>query len=140
MKSSTAPSRADSVVVFPLCRWCPPQETPQPHPPPTSVQTSPFQHCFHMRNLNSNLDCLLIFRCKHSQLAGFGVMSTWLVFQHSPLSRGSGLRDCSLFLTGHSKTGIRIRPRALGAWGFIGITGSRGLAAGILGRKDVSLK
>ena len=31
--SNTAPSRADSVVVFPLGRWCPPQETSQPHPP-----------------------------------------------------------------------------------------------------------
>ena len=32
-KSSTAPSRADPVVVFPLCRWCPQQETSQPtHP------------------------------------------------------------------------------------------------------------
>ena len=40
-----------------------------------------------------------------------------------------------------TKTWIRIRqPRALGAWGFIWITGSRGLAGGILGRKDVSLK
>ena len=33
MKSSTAPSRDDPVVVFPLCQWCPPQETSQPHPP-----------------------------------------------------------------------------------------------------------
>ena len=33
LKSTTAPSRADPVVVFPLCRWCPPQETSQPHPP-----------------------------------------------------------------------------------------------------------
>ena len=62
------------------------------------------------------------------------------VSQHSPLSRGSGLRDCSLFLTW-----IRIRqrqqsPRAFGAWGFIWITGSRGLAGGILERKEVSLK
>ena len=32
--SKTAPSRADPVVVFPLGRWCPPQETSQPHPPP----------------------------------------------------------------------------------------------------------
>ena len=31
---NTAPSRADPVVVFPLSRWCPPQETSQPHPPP----------------------------------------------------------------------------------------------------------
>ena len=31
--SNTAPSRADPVVVFPLGQWCPPQETPQPHPP-----------------------------------------------------------------------------------------------------------
>ena len=31
--SNTAPSRADPVVVFPLGRWCPPQETSQPHPP-----------------------------------------------------------------------------------------------------------
>ena len=37
--SNTAPSRADPVVVFPLGRWsrrwCPPQETSQPHPPQT---------------------------------------------------------------------------------------------------------
>ena len=33
MKSSTAPSGADPVVDFPLCQWCPPQETSQPtHP------------------------------------------------------------------------------------------------------------
>ena len=32
--SNNAPSRADPVVVFPLGRWCPPQETSQPHPPP----------------------------------------------------------------------------------------------------------
>ena len=31
--SITAPSRADPVVVFPLGRWCPPEETSQPHPP-----------------------------------------------------------------------------------------------------------
>ena len=36
MKWSTAPSRADPVVVSPLCRWCPPQETSQPPPPTTS--------------------------------------------------------------------------------------------------------
>ena len=30
--SNTVPSRADPVVVFPLGRWCPPQETSQPHP------------------------------------------------------------------------------------------------------------
>ena len=34
--SNTAPSRADTVVVFPLGRWCPPQETSQPHPPQLS--------------------------------------------------------------------------------------------------------
>ena len=28
---NTAPSRADPVVIFPLSRWCPPQETSQPH-------------------------------------------------------------------------------------------------------------
>ena len=33
--SNTAPSRADTVVVFPLGRWCTPQETSQPHPPPS---------------------------------------------------------------------------------------------------------
>ena len=32
--SNTASSRADPVVVFPLGRWCPPQETSQPPPPP----------------------------------------------------------------------------------------------------------
>ena len=31
--SNTAPSRADPVVVFPLGRGCPPQETSQSHPP-----------------------------------------------------------------------------------------------------------
>ena len=29
VKWNTAPSRADPVVVFPLCWWCPPQETSQ---------------------------------------------------------------------------------------------------------------
>ena len=36
--SNTAPSRAYPVVVFPLGRWCPPQETSQPHPPPLIPQ------------------------------------------------------------------------------------------------------
>ena len=31
-------------------------------------QTPPFQHCLHMRNLDSDLDYLFIFRCKPSQL------------------------------------------------------------------------
>ena len=39
MKSSTAPSRTDPVVVFPLCQWCPPQETSQPHPLQLKVTT-----------------------------------------------------------------------------------------------------
>ena len=38
--SNTAPSRADPVVVFPLGRWCPPQETSQPHPPPVTTTCS----------------------------------------------------------------------------------------------------
>ena len=41
--SNTAPSRADPVVVFPLGRWCPPQETSQPHPPPPITQTKSHQ-------------------------------------------------------------------------------------------------
>ena len=57
------------------------------------------------------------------------------VSQHSPLSRGSGLRDCFLVsMTWHCKTGIWIRPRVLGAWDFIGITGSQDVASGILER------
>ena len=36
--SNTAPSRADPVVVFPFGRWCPPQETSQPHPPQNICQ------------------------------------------------------------------------------------------------------
>ena len=35
--SNTAPSRADPMVVFPLSRWCPPQETSQPYPPPATA-------------------------------------------------------------------------------------------------------
>ena len=35
---------------------------------PGCTQTPPFQHCLHLRNLDSDLDYLLIFRCKHSQL------------------------------------------------------------------------
>ena len=31
-------------------------------------QTPPFQHCLHMRNLDSDLDYLFIFICKRSQL------------------------------------------------------------------------
>ena len=33
-----------------------------------SRQTPPFQHCLHRRNFDSDLDYLLNFRCKHSQL------------------------------------------------------------------------
>ena len=38
--SNIAPSRADPVVVFPLGRWCPPQETSQPHPPPITYSVT----------------------------------------------------------------------------------------------------
>ena len=31
-------------------------------------QTQPFQHCLHMRNLDSDLDYLFIFRCKHCRM------------------------------------------------------------------------
>ena len=34
----------------------------------TIYQTPPFQHCLHMRNLDSDFDYLFIFRCKHRQL------------------------------------------------------------------------
>ena len=34
-----------------------------PHEP----QTPPFQHCLHIGNLDSDLDYLFIFRCKHRQ-------------------------------------------------------------------------
>ena len=37
-------------------------------PLPPRMQTPPFQHCLHMGNLDSDLDYLLIFRCKHGQL------------------------------------------------------------------------
>ena len=41
--SNTAPSRADPVVVFPLGRWCPPQETSQPHPPHAKYREVPVE-------------------------------------------------------------------------------------------------
>ena len=41
--SNTASSRADPVVVFPLGRWCPPQETSQPHPPQLMYQNATIQ-------------------------------------------------------------------------------------------------
>ena len=44
--SNTAPSRADPVVVFPLGRWCPPQETSQPHPPLFWVWAHPMGWCY----------------------------------------------------------------------------------------------
>ena len=36
--------------------------------PHIAYQTPRVHHCLHMRNSNSNLDYLSIFRCKHSQL------------------------------------------------------------------------
>ena len=42
--SNTAPSRANPVVVFPLGRWCPPQETSQPPPPPGCAANFPTTH------------------------------------------------------------------------------------------------
>ena len=41
--SNTAPSKADPVVVFPLSRWCPPQETSQHHPPQHYVEQNHLQ-------------------------------------------------------------------------------------------------
>ena len=35
--TALAPSKAHHVVVFPLCWWFPPQETAQPHQPPTYI-------------------------------------------------------------------------------------------------------
>ena len=37
------------------------------------------RHCLHMRNLNSDLDYLLIFRCKRSKHAGCQVLPTCFV-------------------------------------------------------------
>ena len=37
-------------------------------PSDTKLQPPPFQHCLRMGNLDSDLDCLFIFRCKHRQL------------------------------------------------------------------------
>ena len=45
--SNTAPSRADPVVVFPLGRRCPPQETSQPHPPPSLCWINHHQYIHH---------------------------------------------------------------------------------------------
>ena len=47
-------------------------------------------------------------------------ISNFILKQYLTISRGPG--TASLFLTWHCKAGIRKRPRALGAWGFIGIT------------------
>ena len=47
--SNTAPSRADPVVVFPLGRWCPPQETSQPHPPQEQTQDVTYLSSFIVR-------------------------------------------------------------------------------------------
>ena len=65
--SNTAPSRADPVVVFPLSRWCPPQETSQPHPPPRWEMFTGNMHVFTM-----DITCIClgwlakkhIFNCK----------------------------------------------------------------------------
>ena len=42
--------------------------TRKPHSPTHPIQTPRVHHCLHMRNSNSELDYLSIFRCKHSQL------------------------------------------------------------------------
>ena len=43
-------------------------------------------HCLHMKNLNSYLDYLLIFVCKHRVRRMHGVKSTWLV-TYGPLAK-----------------------------------------------------
>ena len=47
------------------------------------------QHCLHMKNLNSDLDNLLIFICKHSQLAGCGVIYPWLETWDAAITGGT---------------------------------------------------
>ena len=72
--SNTAPSRADPVVVFALSRWCQPQETSQPHPPPTTPGqvTSHLEGC-HM----DSLQCLHLW---------FGSKMTFVSRDHEPCS------------------------------------------------------
>ena len=72
--SNIAPSRADPVVDFPLCRWCPPQETSQPHPPPESPWATFFstvinyfqQHIseFHQHTLLIVINIFKKFHCQ----------------------------------------------------------------------------
>ena len=65
----------------------------------------------------------------------------YLSTHHKAVARGWGAVHCFWLDTLRLEyEWVWIRPRALGAWGFIGITGSRGHAGGILGYKDVSLK
>ena len=69
--SNTAPSRADPVVVFPLGRWCPPQETSQHPPPPRwrwvkGEQTTALDRTFQKDNIRT---CYII---KHYTLVRSG--------------------------------------------------------------------
>ena len=78
--SNTAPSRADPVVVFPLGRWCPPQETSQPHPPlimhrgpgalyMTSITGAPFHWWFFLLKIQIRWKIwLFIIQLKVSRL------------------------------------------------------------------------
>ena len=64
--SNTAPSKADPVVVFPLGRWCPPQETSQPHPP-----------LLQRKNLGSHYK--ISGQCIFSELPAYFFFFFWLI-------------------------------------------------------------
>ena len=72
--SNTAPSRADPMVVFPLSRWCPPQETSQPHPPPATATGD-----FWTTKVSVSAICFIII-CVYLSGLRHAVIS-WLVFR-----------------------------------------------------------
>ena len=65
-------------------------------------QAPPFQHCLHMRNLDSDLDYLFIFRCKHNQLPDAQchvnmACNQWLETWDVAIIYTGGQRSVSLF-------------------------------------------
>ena len=78
--SKTAPSRADPVVVFPLGRWCPPQETSQPHPPQDELRNIPLTSIWCMTSLYISM---AIWKTLWSELlymmalVNINIMSRW---------------------------------------------------------------
>ena len=122
--SNTAPSRAEPVVVFPLGRWCPPQETSQPHPPQWTDMQMDVSHDFQLaadirltsHKIKSNLVVskirqifkILCFRSETWHKKKYIITVLWIYSIYMKLYFNSKWGDMTLFHLKHVETNITV--------------------------------